>query len=60
MKRRVAIAKRANGDQHVVWRNRDTNATEEKMHAVNDLADNEVLFRGMDLLKVSAEHGVRL
>ena len=33
-----------------------TNPTEEKTCSINDLADNELRFRDMDLPKVSTEH----
>ena len=33
-----------------------TNPTEDKTCSINDLADNELRFRDMDLPKVSAEH----
>ena len=35
---------------------RATNPTEEKTCSINDLADNELPFRDMDLPKVSTEH----
>ena len=35
---------------------RTTNPTEEKTCSINDLADNELRFRDMDLPKVSTEH----
>ena len=37
-----------------------TDHTEEKTCTVNDLADNDLRFRDMDLFKVNAEHGQRL
>ena len=40
---------------------RPTNPTEEKTCSINDLADNELRFRDMDLPKVSTtEHNQRL
>ena len=38
---------------------RVTNPTEEKTCSINDLADNELRFRDMDLPKVSAGHDQR-
>ena len=60
VKRRVAIAKRASGDLHMIWRNRATNPTGEKTCSINDLADNELRFRDMDIPKVSTEHDQRI
>ena len=63
VKRRVAIAKRAMGDLHRISRNKvlpNSNSTEEKTCTVNDLADNELWFRDMDLPKVSTQHDKRL
>ena len=43
MKTRVDIAKRANGDLHMIMEEqRATNPTEEKTCTVNDMADNEL------------------
>ena len=39
---------------------RATNHTEEKTCSINDLADNELRFRDMDLPEVSIEHDQRL
>ena len=38
----------------------NTNPTEEETCPINDLADNELRFRDMDIPKVSAEHDQRL
>ena len=35
---------------------RATNPTEEKTSSINDLADNELRFRDMDISKVRTEH----
>ena len=39
---------------------RVTNPTEEKTCSINDLADHELRFRDMDILKVSTDHDQRL
>ena len=39
---------------------RATNPTEEKTSSINDLADNELRFRDMDISKVRTEHDQRL
>ncbi len=58
MKRRIAIAKRANGDLRMMWRNRELPIPLKRklVQLINDLADNELRFRDIDLPKVSAEH----
>ena len=53
VKRRIAIAKRPAQDME---EQKTTNPTEEKTRSINDLADNELRFRDMDLPKVSTEH----
>ena len=60
VKRRVAIAKIASGDLHMMEEQRATNPTEEKTCSINDLADNELRFRDMDIPTVSTEHDQRL
>ena len=61
VKRRVAIAKIASGDVHMIMEEqRATNPTEEKTCSINDLADNELRFRDMDIPTVSTEHDQRL
>ena len=61
VKRRVAIAKIASGDLHMIMEEQiATNPTEEKTCSINDLADNELRFRDMDIPTVSTEHDQRL
>ena len=60
VKRRVAIAKIASGDLRMMEEQRATNPTEEKTCSINDLADNELWFRDMDIPTVSTEHDQRL
>ena len=57
------IAQENSHSQKSQWRpaqdmeeQRATNPTEEKTCSINDLADNELRFRDMDLPKVSTEH----
>ena len=57
VKRRVAIAKKVNGDMHRILRNREPPIPlNRKTCTVNDLADNNIRFRDMNLPKVSTEH----
>ena len=39
---------------------RATNPTEEKTCSINDLAENELRFRDMDISKVPTEHDQRI
>ena len=49
-------AKRASGDLHRIWRNRELPIPlKEKTCSINDLADNELRFRDMDISKVRTE-----
>ncbi len=61
------VKRRDSQSQKSQWRlaqdmakQRATNPTEEKTCSINDLADNELRFRDMDLPKVCAEHDQRL
>ena len=46
VKRRIAIAKRASGDLHRIWRNRELPIPLKRKHcSINDWADNELRFR---------------
>ena len=49
-----------NGPAQDMEEQRATTPTEEKTCLINDLADNELRFRDMDLPKVSTEHDQRL
>ena len=57
VKRRVSVAKRSMGDLHRTWMNKELLIPlKGKLVQLNDLADNELCFRDLDLFKASAEH----